>query len=154
MIDALFEVTSEVREVHDPQFGHFLEEAGGRKVLLVTSHRRESWGDPMRSTAAAVAELAVLFPELRVLLPAHRNPIVRDAILPLLEGLPNVTVTEPLEYPDFCRALQRSTVVLTDSGGVQEEAPSLGKPVLVLRETTERPEAVDAGRQDSSAQIG
>jgi UDP-N-acetylglucosamine 2-epimerase (non-hydrolysing) len=145
VIDALYEVTSQVRAVHDPQFGRFLEEAGDRKVLLVTSHRRESWGDPMRSTAAAVAELARLFPELRVLLPAHRNPIVRDAIVPFLEGLSNVTVTEPLEYPDFCRALQRSTVVLTDSGGVQEEAPSLGKPVLVLRDTTERPEAVRAG---------
>jgi UDP-N-acetylglucosamine 2-epimerase (non-hydrolysing) len=85
------------------------------------------------------------FPDLHVLLPAHRNPIVRDALLPTLGGLDRVHVTEPLDYLDFCRALQLATIVLTDSGGVQEEAPALGKPVLVLRETTERPEAVQAG---------
>jgi UDP-N-acetylglucosamine 2-epimerase (non-hydrolysing) len=145
VIDALYEVIREPRAVHNPELSQFLFEAGDRNVLLVTSHRRESWGEPIRHTAAAVAELARRFPELRVLLPVHKNPIVRDAILPALVGLPNVLVTEPLDYPDFCQALLRSSVVLTDSGGVQEEAPSLGKPVLVLRDTTERPEAVEVG---------
>jgi UDP-N-acetylglucosamine 2-epimerase (non-hydrolysing) len=78
-------------------------------------------------------------------LPAHRNPIVREAVLPQLRGLGNITVTEPLPYGEFTRLLSLASVVLTDSGGVQEEAPSLGKPVLVMRENTERPEAVDAG---------
>ena len=80
-----------------------------------------------------------------VLFPMHLNPLVREAILPSLDGLSNVLVTEPLEYDDFAWAMQRSHVILTDSGGVQEEAPSLGKPVLVLRDNTERPEAVQAG---------
>ena len=79
------------------------------------------------------------------MLPAHRNPVVREAVLPALEGKPNVVVTEPMAYGEFTRMLSVADVVLTDSGGVQEEAPSLGKPVLVMRENTERPEAVDAG---------
>lgn len=145
VIDALHVAVGVPGPVHDLQLAEFLRIAADRPVLVVTSHRRESWGEPIRHTARAVAELARRYPDLMVLLPAHRNPIVREAILPPLEGLDNVWVTEPLDYPDFCRALQRSTVVLTDSGGVQEEAPSLGKPVLVLRDTTERPEAVSAG---------
>jgi UDP-N-acetylglucosamine 2-epimerase (non-hydrolysing) len=145
VIDALQEVVGVPRAVHDSEFGKLVATAGERPLLLVTSHRRESWGEPIRHTARAVARIASAHPELLVLLPAHRNPIVREAILPPLAGLDNVLVTEPLDYPDFCQALRRSTIVLTDSGGVQEEAPSLGKPVLVLRETTERPEAVSAG---------
>ena len=82
---------------------------------------------------------------MRFVLPAHLNPVVREVLLPPLLGLANVTITEPLSYSDFARAMEGSTIILTDSGGVQEEAPSLGKPVLVLRETTERPEAVTAG---------
>jgi UDP-N-acetylglucosamine 2-epimerase (non-hydrolysing) len=80
-----------------------------------------------------------------IVLPAHRNPVVRESLLPPLHGLPNVVVTEPLPYADFTQVLARSHIVLTDSGGVQEEAPSLGKPVLVMRANTERPEAVSAG---------
>ncbi len=122
-----------------------LEVLDGTPAVLVTSHRRESWGEPMGRTAAAVARLAKDFPDVRFLLPAHLNPRVREVLLPPLEGLANVTVTEPLSYSDFALAMDRSSVMLTDSGGVQEEAPSLGKPVLVLRDTTERPEAVEAG---------
>jgi UDP-N-acetylglucosamine 2-epimerase (non-hydrolysing) len=116
-----------------------------RKVLLVTAHRRESWGEPMEAIGRALARLARDEPDLLVVFPIHRNPVVRDAIVPKVEGLENVLVVEPLDYERFARLLQRADVVLTDSGGVQEEAPSLGKPVLVLRDTTERPEAVDAG---------
>lgn len=117
----------------------------GRRILLVTTHRRENWGGAMEGVGRALARLAQQFPDMEIVLPAHRNPIVREAVLPQLEGLGNVTVTEPLPYGEFTRMLSLATVVLTDSGGVQEEAPSLGKPVLVMRENTERPEAVDAG---------
>jgi UDP-N-acetylglucosamine 2-epimerase (non-hydrolysing) len=116
-----------------------------RKVLLVTAHRRESWGEPMTAIGAALADLAQSQPDLLVVLPVHPNPRVREALLPAVTGLGNVLVVEPLAYGEFARLLDRATVVLTDSGGVQEEAPSLGKPVLVMRDTTERPEAVAAG---------
>ena len=99
----------------------------------------------MAQTARAIARLAKAFPEITFLLPAHLNPIVRDVLLPPLAGLENVLVTRPLNYSDFVRAMRDCSIVLTDSGGVQEEAPTFGKPVLVTRETTERPEAVAAG---------
>jgi len=99
----------------------------------------------MASTARALARLARAFPDVALVLPAHLNPAVREVLLPPLVGLENVIVTDPLAYGDFAKAMATCTLVLTDSGGVQEEAPSLGKPVLVLRETTERPEAVAAG---------
>ena len=114
-------------------------------VLLVTAHRRESWGDPLRAVGRALARIAAAHRDLRIVFPVHRNPVVRDAVLPALRDVPNVIVTEPLPYGGFCRLMNRATVILTDSGGVQEEGPSLGKPVLVMRETTERPEAVRAG---------
>ncbi|WP_448071238.1 non-hydrolyzing UDP-N-acetylglucosamine 2-epimerase [Georgenia yuyongxinii] len=120
-------------------------ELKGRLMVLVTSHRRESWGEPMARTAAALARLAGLFPDIVFLLPAHLNPVVRETLLPPLASLDNVVITDPMEYGDFALAMRACHLVLTDSGGVQEEAPSLGKPVLVMRETTERPEAVDAG---------
>jgi UDP-N-acetylglucosamine 2-epimerase (non-hydrolysing) len=120
-------------------------DASDRRVLLVTAHRRESWGVPMQAVGRALARLARRYPDLLVVLPVHRNPVVRKALLPFVAALPNVRVTEPLAYGGFCRLLARADLVLTDSGGVQEEAPSLGKPVLVLRDTTERPEAVAAG---------
>ena len=110
----------------------------------MTAHRRESWGEPMRSIGRAVARVARSHPEDLVVLPAHLNPGVRAAIMPNLKGLDNVVITEPLPYGEFCALLNRAYLVLTDSGGVQEEAPFLSKPVLVMRENTERPEAVDA----------
>jgi UDP-N-acetylglucosamine 2-epimerase (non-hydrolysing) len=120
-------------------------DADPRPVLLVTAHRRESWGEPMATVGAALADLARSEPELLIVLPVHPNPRVRQALLPAVTGLDNVVVVEPLAYGEFARLLDRATIVLTDSGGVQEEAPSLGKPVLVMRDTTERPEAVAAG---------
>lgn len=119
--------------------------AGGRRVVLVTTHRRESWGEPMRRTAAALARLAVRHPDVDFVVPAHLNPTVREVLLPPLSGFGNVVVLEPLPYAAFARLLAACHVVLTDSGGLQEEGPSLGKPVLVLRDVTERPEAVEAG---------
>jgi UDP-N-acetylglucosamine 2-epimerase (non-hydrolysing) len=118
---------------------------GRSPVLLVTAHRRESWGSRMRDVGQAVARLARRHPDLQVVLPVHPNPAVRDALLPAFDGLANVLTVEPLDYGAFSQMLRRASLVLTDSGGVQEEAPSLGKPVLVMRDTTERPEAVAAG---------
>ncbi|WP_271403646.1 non-hydrolyzing UDP-N-acetylglucosamine 2-epimerase [Kocuria palustris] len=143
VIDALHHTVAQQLPFTDPA----LEElaASGRRVLLVTTHRRENQGDAMRGVGRALARIARDEPELTIVLPAHRNPVVREAVLPALEGLDNVLVTEPLAYGEFTRMLAVADVVLTDSGGVQEEAPSLGKPVLVMRENTERPEAVTAG---------
>lgn len=143
VIDAFLDVAGR----HQPVGIAAVDEAvaAGRRVLLVTAHRRESWGEPMRTVGRAIARLANQFPDLLVVLPAHRNPLVREQLLPPLEGLPNVVVTEPMDYGPFSALIAASTLVLTDSGGVQEEAPSAGKPVLVMRDTTERPEAVHAG---------
>lgn len=117
----------------------------GRRILLVTTHRRENWGGAMEGMGRALRRIALRYPDMLVVLPAHRNPIVREAVLPHLVGLDNVVVTDPLGYGEFTRLLGAAHIVLTDSGGVQEEAPSLGKPVLVMRDNTERPEAVHAG---------
>ena len=116
-----------------------------RRLVLVTAHRRESWGAPMERIGEAVARLAREHPDVVFALPVHRNPKVREALLPHVSVLSNVIVTEPLAYGAFCTVMNRADIVLTDSGGVQEEAPALSKPVLVLRENTERPEAVEFG---------
>jgi UDP-N-acetylglucosamine 2-epimerase (non-hydrolysing) len=114
-------------------------------VLLVTAHRRESWGTSLREVGEAIADVARSEPGLVVVLPVHRNPTVRESLLPPLRDLTNIRVVEPLSYGNFVHLMERSTVILTDSGGIQEEGPSLGKPVLVMRDTTERPEALEAG---------
>jgi len=141
VIDALLEIIARNIPADNPD----IEKIGGRRSVLITTHRRESWGEPMGRTARAIGRLASAFPEIVFLLPAHLNPAVRDVLLPPLCGFANVLVTAPLDYSDFARAMHDCVLVLTDSGGVQEEAPTLGKPVLVLRDTTERPEAVAAG---------
>lgn len=130
-----------------PYGNEVLEEvdATDAPVLLVTTHRRESWGQPMQGVAKAIARLARRHPDLVAVLPMHPNPVVREALLPELRGQDNVLTVEPMSYGAFARLMLRSKIILTDSGGVQEEAPSLGKPVLVLRDTTERPEGVSAG---------
>lgn len=122
------------------------KEAGtAGRTLLVTAHRRENLGAAMVDIGEAVAALARKYPDLTVVFPIHKNPKVRSAIAPAVDGLENVLLIEPLGYAEFTQVLSIADVVLTDSGGVQEEAPSLGKPVLVMRENTERPEAVVAG---------
>lgn len=143
VIDALLWTVN--HHVPDPGTAVFHALADGRPVVLVTAHRRESWGEPMRAIGRALAALAQVHPDVHFVFPAHRNPLVREAILPPVNGLPNVHVTEPLPYGEFCHLMARASVILTDSGGVQEEGPSLGKPVLVMRDTTERPEAVRTG---------
>ncbi|MCT1615766.1 UDP-N-acetylglucosamine 2-epimerase (non-hydrolyzing) [Kocuria marina] len=143
VIDALLHTVEQQLPFTDPQLEKIA--SSGKRVLLVTTHRRENQGEAMRGVGRALARIADAEPELTIVLPAHRNPVVREAVLPAIEGKPNVVVTEPLAYGEFTRMLSVAHVVLTDSGGVQEEAPSLGKPVLVMRENTERPEAVTAG---------
>jgi UDP-N-acetylglucosamine 2-epimerase (non-hydrolysing) len=144
VIDALLEVVGRDRPCENPVL-RTISAIPGRPTVLITSHRRESWGEPMARTARAIARLAEDFPDVLFVLPAHLNPTVREVLLPPIQGFDNVLVTEPLSYGDFALAMHASSIMLTDSGGVQEEAPSLGKPVLVLRDTTERPEAVEAG---------
>lgn len=118
---------------------------GSRRLVLVTGHRRENFGPGLQAVCQAIATLAKRFPDVAFLYPVHLNPHVLVPVRQMLSGRPNVHLTEPAAYPEFVWLMQRATLILTDSGGVQEEAPSLGKPVLVTRETTERPEAVEAG---------
>jgi UDP-N-acetylglucosamine 2-epimerase (non-hydrolysing) len=141
VIDALLDVVARRLPYSDPA----LDGLAGKRVVLITAHRRESWGEPMARCARAIGRLATQFADTVFVLPAHLNPVVREVLLPPIAGLRNVVITEPLAYGEFSRLMQDSHIILTDSGGVQEEGPSLGKPVLVMRDTTERPEAVDAG---------
>lgn len=141
VIDALLETVEQAYEF-GPEF------AGidfGKRLLVVTTHRRENWGEPMREIYRALIDLVEEFPDVEAVFPVHKNPVVRDVARELLEGRERIHLLEPLEYQPFANLLKASYLVLTDSGGLQEEAPSLGKPVLVLRDTTERPEAVQAG---------
>jgi UDP-N-acetylglucosamine 2-epimerase (non-hydrolysing) len=116
----------------------------GKKLIVVTAHRRESFGGGIERICEALAELAAR-PDVQVVYPVHRNPNVLDTVTMRLEGRANIVLTEPVEYVSFVDLMRRAYLIVTDSGGIQEEAPSLGKPVLVMRERTERPEAVEAG---------
>lgn len=143
VIDALQWAVARPVEFSSPEL--LALESDDRRVLLVTAHRRENLGENMVSIGKAMRRLASQYPDLLVVWPAHKNPKVRASITPEIEDLDNVIPLEPVEYGEFSHLMNSSDIVLTDSGGIQEEAPSLGKPVLVLRENTERPEAVDAG---------
>ena len=118
---------------------------GSKKIVLVTGHRRESFGGGFERICEALRQIAVAYPDCLVVYPVHLNPNVQEPVNRLLTGLTNVFLIEPQDYLPFVYLMMRSYIILTDSGGIQEEAPSLGKPVLVMRDTTERPEAVDAG---------
>jgi len=143
VIDALLTVAAKPFVPEDLQLREILEDP--RRMLLVTTHRRENWGDPMRRIGEAVRQIVENFPDLIAVVPWHLNPLVREALTPSLADHPRIRLIEPQEYVPFVKLEQKATLILTDSGGVQEEAPSLGKPVLVARETTERPEGIAAG---------
>ena len=143
-IDCLLRVV-EARAGHLTRFLPEGFSVNGRRMILVTAHRRENWAGPLEHLCNAIRELAFECPDIWFLYPVHLNPAVREAVMPRLSGLHNVALTEPLPYGAFIEAMAASHLILTDSGGVQEEAPSLGKPVLVLRETTERPEGIASG---------
>ena len=140
VIDALLNVANSEPACNVPGL-----EWGNYRVILATVHRRENWGEPLQSIAAAFLQVLDKFPDIALLLPLHRNPTVREPLQAMLGNHPRIFLTEPLDYAQLVGAIMRSHLLLTDSGGLQEEAPSLGKPVLVLRDTTERPEAVSAG---------
>ena len=116
-----------------------------KRIILVTTHRRENLGEPMRNVYRVLRRLVETVPDTEVVFPVHRNPLVRQAVKEVLDGVPGIHLVDPMEYEPFTNLMARSAIILTDSGGIQEEAPSLGKPVLVLRDTTERPEAVASG---------
>ena len=146
VIDALHWVTQRITQA--PQLASGLAELeakfAGRRIIGVTTHRRENFGGGMEAIAEAIRQIAAR-PDVAVIFPVHLNPNVRSVMDATLAGLDNVAMIEPLDYPHFARLLTLAEIMLTDSGGVQEEAPALGKPVLVMRETTERPEGVTAG---------
>jgi UDP-N-acetylglucosamine 2-epimerase (non-hydrolysing) len=146
VIDALHWVTDKIAA--EPALADGLAELetrfAGKRLIGVTSHRRENFGGGLEAIAQAIRTLAMR-PDVALIFPVHPNPNVRAVMDAALAGLPNVALIEPLDYPHFARLLAISEIMLTDSGGVQEEAPALGKPVLVMRETTERPEGVEAG---------
>lgn len=133
--DALYKIASAPSDFLDPT----------RKLILVTGHRRESFGSGFERICVALKEIAQKHPEVDVVYPVHLNPNVREPVNRFLSGINNVHLIEPMDYLPFVHLMSRSHIILTDSGGIQEEAPSLGKPVLVMRDTTERPEAVEAG---------
>ncbi|EIC83552.1 non-hydrolyzing UDP-N-acetylglucosamine 2-epimerase [Serratia sp. M24T3] len=116
-----------------------------RKLILVTGHRRESFGNGFERICSALAEIAKLHADVQIIYPVHLNPLVREPVNRILQGIDNVILIDPQDYLPFVYLMDKAYLILTDSGGIQEEAPSLGKPVLVMRDTTERPEAVDAG---------
>jgi len=146
VIDALHWVTARIAAEPALVAGLAGVEAGfaGKRIVGVTTHRRENFGEGMAAIAGAIRRIAAR-PDVAVIFPVHLNPNVRAVMNQALAGLDNVALLEPLDYPHFARLLALAEIMLTDSGGVQEEAPALGKPVLVMRETTERPEGVAAG---------
>jgi len=143
VVDALLLAASRDHEPEDSELRSAL--GGGRRLLLVTAHRRESFGEPLREALGAIRELVDRFPDVEALYPVHPNPNVTAAVAATLSGHPRIRLTRPLGYLDLVAALRHSTLVITDSGGIQEEAPTFEKPVLVLRDVTERPEGVAAG---------
>lgn len=142
VIDALLEAASWDTEFEDPAVQEVAQSS--KRLVVVTTHRRENL-EAMKEIGGAIKDLADAYADINFVLPLHLNPKVREAVLPEVESLPNVIITGPLHYDQFTKLLDRATIILTDSGGVQEEAPALGKPVLVMRQNTERPEAVVAG---------
>ena len=142
VIDALLEAATWDTTFADPRLQ--AAAATEKRMVVVTTHRRENL-DAMKEIGGAVHDLASEYPDIYFVLPLHLNPAVRKAVLPEVESLENVIITDPLPYDQFTKLQERATIILTDSGGVQEEAPSLGKPVLVMRQNTERPEAVVSG---------
>lgn len=138
VIDALLQVAGQQREIGVPL-------DAGKRLVLVTAHRRESFGDPLRHICGAIRRLAGANPDVEFLYPVHPNPQVRAVVNDMLDGVSGIRLCDPLGYPQFVAAMERAHFIISDSGGVQEEAPALGRPVLLLRNETERPEAVRVG---------
>ncbi len=142
VIDALLDVAA---RPYEWQAGELAQVPRAKRLLLVTAHRRENFGLPLENICTALLTIAARFPDVQLVYPVHLNPNVQRAVHAQLRGVPNITLLPPLEYLPLVQLLKQSYLVLTDSGGLQEEAPGLGKPVLVLRNVTERPEGIAAG---------
>jgi UDP-N-acetylglucosamine 2-epimerase (non-hydrolysing) len=145
VIDALLATVKPEYSFVDPHIQTILKQEGAARMILVTTHRRENLGEPMRQIYQALQSTLESFPDTYVIFPVHKNPEVRKVVTEVLGSHPRINLVEPMEYEPFVNLMARSHLILTDSGGIQEEAPSLGIPVLVVRDTTERPEAVEAG---------
>jgi UDP-N-acetylglucosamine 2-epimerase (non-hydrolysing) len=145
VIDALLATIKPDYVFADELFNRLVYSPDKKRILLVTAHRRENWGKPLREIFFALKEISEGYPEVEIVFPVHKNPAIRLEATKILNASPRIHLTEPLSYEPFVNLMAKSYLVLTDSGGLQEEAPSLGKPVLVMRNTTERPEAVAAG---------
>jgi UDP-N-acetylglucosamine 2-epimerase (non-hydrolysing) len=145
VIDALLSTVKQDYVFAYEEISKILEQEKGRRMIMVTTHRRENLGEPMRQIYRALAKILEGYPDTYVLFPVHKNPKVREVVNEILGANPRVHLIEPLDYEPFVNLMAKAYLILTDSGGIQEEAPSLGKPVLVVRDTTERPEAVAAG---------
>lgn len=146
VIDALFLALDLLKEEGDEKYLEFFKDVDfNKKLILVTAHRRESFGQPFENICNAVKELSTKYPDVEFVYPVHLNPNVREVVFGILSDIPNIHLMDPLDYPYMVWIMNKAHIVLTDSGGVQEEAPSLGKPVIVLRDVTERQEGVDAG---------
>lgn len=148
VVDALLMAVDEIRSsdsIRNTLKAQFSNLDFSKKMILVTGHRRENFGDNFSNICQALREIATTIPDIQIVYPVHLNPQVREPVHQILGSTPNVLLIEPQEYLPFVYLMMNSFLILTDSGGVQEEAPSLGKPVLVMRENTERPEAVSAG---------
>ncbi|HLX12453.1 MAG TPA: UDP-N-acetylglucosamine 2-epimerase (non-hydrolyzing) [Bacteroidota bacterium] len=143
VIDALLMIVDPAYKFTDPRLNAI--DFTNRRVILLTSHRRENFGEPMKNIFSACRDLVTGNPDVELIYPVHPNPNVQKTAKEILEGVPRVHLIEPLDYRPFVQLMNKCYLIMTDSGGVQEEAPTLGKPVLVLRSTTERPEAIDAG---------
>ncbi|HLW15082.1 MAG TPA: UDP-N-acetylglucosamine 2-epimerase (non-hydrolyzing) [Flavobacteriaceae bacterium] len=145
VIDALMHSVETVTKTPSPLIQETEDWLGERTLLLITGHRRENHGEGFERICKALQIIAKNNPEIALIYPVHLNPNVQEPVKKYLQNIPNIKLLEPLAYQDFIWLMHRSKLIITDSGGVQEEAPSLGKPVLVMRDTTERPEAVEAG---------
>lgn len=145
VIDALLATVKEKYKFQDQKLSDILEENINKRLILMTTHRRENWGEPLRQVYSALAAVLNEYSDAYVIFPMHKNPTVRKVVTEVLGDNDRVYLIEPLDYEPFVNLMARAYLILTDSGGIQEEAPSLGKPVLCVRDTTERPEAVDAG---------
>ncbi|WP_286754115.1 MULTISPECIES: non-hydrolyzing UDP-N-acetylglucosamine 2-epimerase [Sphingobacterium] len=146
VIDALFESSNRVKDLENNEINRLKELVDpAKKLILVTGHRRENHGQGFINICQALKEIALLNTDVQIIYPVHLNPNVKKPVYEILSEVNNIHLIDPLAYPAFVWLMNESYLIITDSGGVQEEAPSLGKPVLVMRDTTERPEAVDAG---------
>jgi UDP-N-acetylglucosamine 2-epimerase (non-hydrolysing) len=152
VIDSLYAILKRIEssQLEQDYLRSYLKKVGfsidhARRIILITGHRRENFGQGFIKISEAIRTIAIKYPDIDLVYPVHLNPNVRDPVKSILSGISNVYLIEPLEYAPFIYLMSNSYIILTDSGGIQEEAPSLGKPVLVMRDKTERPEAVEAG---------